>query len=241
MIRSSNSMFYIGARSCECLPEDDKYYGSCDSFIEWQKDNADEVLEKHITGVFPSRALAIEHEIELHDFYDVAKNPLFWNKAKQTAVGFDTAGTKLSKEHIEKVMKYVRGIPQSEEHKRKRAAAITGRIISEEQKAKQSAKMKGRKLSADHIEQIVANLTGRKHSEETKEKMRLKSFGRKMSDDAKEKMRSARVGNIACFDIIDKKFVRVSKDNYYSNKDRYRTNNSLEVKSILSTMKENNE
>ena len=187
MIRSSNAMFYIGARSCAVLPEDDKYYGSCDSFTAWQKEN-NEALDKHILGTFPNRALAIEHEIELHNFYDVAKNKLFWNKAKQTAVGFDTAGTKLTKEHIEKVAKHTRGVPQSEEHKRKRAEARRGTKVSEEQKAKQSAKMKGRKLSKEHIEKIISNRIGKKHSEETKEKMRLKSSNRLHTEETKLKM-----------------------------------------------------
>ena len=192
MIRSSNAMFYIGARSCECLPEDDKYYGSCDSFTAWQKQN-NETLDKHILGTFPSRALAIEHEIELHNFYDVAKNKLFWNKAKQTAVGFDTAGTKLTKEHIEKVMSFIRGVPQSEEHKRKRAEALIGHKVSEEQKQKQSAKMKGRKLSKAHIEKISISLTGGKHSAETKAKISASNKGKKMSEEAIEKMKAAAI------------------------------------------------
>ena len=77
---------YIGVRSCDCLPEEDtKYFGSF-------RDKTFFPTEKTILFVCETRQEASEIEIELHDFFDVAVNPQFANKSKQTSTKFDTAG-----------------------------------------------------------------------------------------------------------------------------------------------------
>lgn len=77
---------YIGSRSCNCLPESDiKYFGSF-------KDKTFNPTEKTILFVCETRKEALEIEIELHDFFDVAVNPQFANLVKQTSTGFSTAG-----------------------------------------------------------------------------------------------------------------------------------------------------
>ena len=94
---------YIGIRSCDCLPEEDtKYFGSF-------YDKTFKPTGKTILFVCETRIEASEIEIELHDFFDVAVNPQFANKAKQTSTRFD-----------------VTGVPQTKEHKRKISAANTG-------------------------------------------------------------------------------------------------------------------
>lgn len=172
MIRSSNAMFYIGARSCAVLPEDDKYYGSCDSFTAWQKEN-NEALDKHILGTFPNRALAIEHEIELHNFYDVAKNHLFWNKAKQTAVGFDTSGTTQSEELKLKKSLKTKGRPKSAEHKEKIRQAHLGKVKTEEHCKALSIAKTGSKCHDNTRIAASKKWKGKPKTEEQKLKMSL--------------------------------------------------------------------
>jgi hypothetical protein len=73
---------YIGSRGCECLPDEDiKYLGSF-------KDKTFNPTQKIILEIYGTREQALEAEVILHDFYDVANNPHFANKAKQTSTQF---------------------------------------------------------------------------------------------------------------------------------------------------------
>ena len=77
---------YIGTRSCNCLPEQDtKYLGSF-------TDKTFNPTGKVILFVCETRKEALEIEIELHAFFDVAVNPQFANLAKATSTGFDRTG-----------------------------------------------------------------------------------------------------------------------------------------------------
>ena len=77
---------YIGSRSCDCFPEEDtNYFGSF-------YDKTFNPTGKTILFVCETREEVLEIEIELHDFFDVAVNPQFANKAKQTSTRFDTTG-----------------------------------------------------------------------------------------------------------------------------------------------------
>ena len=94
---------YIGRRTCDCLPEEDtKYFGSF-------TDKTFKPTEKTILFVCETRKEAAEIEIELHDFFDVAVNPRFANKAKATSTKFD-----------------VTGVPNTEEAKRKKSVSKLG-------------------------------------------------------------------------------------------------------------------
>jgi hypothetical protein len=69
---------YIGKRECECLPEEDvKYFGS-------YRDKTFKPTEKIVLEVFVTRKEAYKAEKQLHDFYEVDKNPHFANKSKIT-------------------------------------------------------------------------------------------------------------------------------------------------------------
>lgn len=114
-IHYSDNKYYIGIRSCKCLPEEDtKYLGSS------KYTPNDLVVKKEILATFPTRVLAIEHEVYLHQLYDIAKNPLFYNQAKQTSKKFDVTGTKQSKEHSQKIGNALRGRKHSKERTEKR-------------------------------------------------------------------------------------------------------------------------
>jgi len=104
---------YIGSRARS--PEGDEcYFGS-------YTDKAFAPTEKIILARFKTAREAIEAECALHTFYDVARNPHFANKAKQTSSGFTTAGVKMS-----------------EEMKKKISAGNTGKVKSAETRKKMS-------------------------------------------------------------------------------------------------------
>jgi hypothetical protein len=82
---------YIGKRSCKCRPEEDvKYFGS-------YSDKTFQPTQKIILTQHHTVEEALTAEIRLHEFYNVACNSHFANKAKQTSEKFYTT-TELSKE-----------------------------------------------------------------------------------------------------------------------------------------------
>ena len=99
---------YIGCRSCNCLPEEDtKYFGSfCDKSFK--------PTGKTILFVCETREEAMEIEIELHNFFNVAVNPQFANKSKQTGTKFDRTG-----------------VPNTEKAKKKMSVARKGKYAGE--------------------------------------------------------------------------------------------------------------
>ena len=133
---------YIGIRSCNCLPEEDtKYFGSF-------KDKSFKPTEKIILFVCETRKEASEIEIKLHDFFDVAVNPQFANKAKATSTKFDTTGipnTEAQKKANSERMSgennpcYGRtgennpqfGVPRTEEQKKAQSEKMSGRYSGE--------------------------------------------------------------------------------------------------------------
>lgn len=103
-IHYSTGKFYIGVRTSKCLPEEDtKYLGSS----KYTPNNL--VVMKEILQVFPTRKQAIEHEVTLHKKYDIAKNPNFYNRAKQVSKKFDVTGIKQTKEHSLKIANALKG------------------------------------------------------------------------------------------------------------------------------------
>lgn len=84
--------YYIGVRSCECFPEEDPYMGSSVSLNEVISRCGIQHFQKTILSEFSSRKDAVQHEIDLHLFYDVGRNKQFFNKARQTSTRRDTSG-----------------------------------------------------------------------------------------------------------------------------------------------------
>lgn len=87
---------YYGVHSCVCSPREDigvKYFSSSrdSEFIKDQKENPKRYKYK-IIKIFCTRIEAIEHEIYLHNKFDVGRNNKFYNNSKQTSTGFDTTG-----------------------------------------------------------------------------------------------------------------------------------------------------
>ena len=140
---------YIGIRTCDCLPEEDtKYFGSF-------RDKTFKPTGKTILFVCETRKEVAEIEIELHDFFDVAVNPQFANRSKQTSTGFDRTGVPTSearkKAHSERMSgennpNY--GFPKTEEWKKAMSEKMIGKNVgktrTEEQNKANSERMSGK-------------------------------------------------------------------------------------------------
>lgn len=148
---------YIGVRSSTVKPEEDIYWGSCEEFLKWQKQNGVDKLTKIVLGWWRTREQALKHEILLHDIFDVAANKEFWNNSKQLSTGFDLTGTKQSEEHKNKRRRLGKdhwnyGRKASKETREKMAKshsgsnnAMYGKPVSDERKKKISEAQKGEK------------------------------------------------------------------------------------------------
>lgn len=113
---------YIGKRTCSCPPEEDLNYFGSFSDKSFCPDN------KIIIATFESSKDALAAEIVLHNAYEVAQNPHFANKAKQTSEWFNTEG-----------------VPKTEEHKEKIRQSNLGRKVSDDAKIRMSLAKMGNK------------------------------------------------------------------------------------------------
>jgi len=87
---------YYGTRTSKIEPKKDigiKYFSSTSdkSFRDDQKDNPQN-YKYIIVSTFNTREEAIELEIKLHSKFNVGLNESFYNKAKQTSLGFNWNG-----------------------------------------------------------------------------------------------------------------------------------------------------
>jgi len=79
-------------RSCKGSPTSDWYFGSSKELKKWIAVHGVEKVDKQILSIWKTRKDAVSHEVFLHNCFDVVVNKEFWNKAKQTATGFDRTG-----------------------------------------------------------------------------------------------------------------------------------------------------
>jgi hypothetical protein len=168
-----NGMCYIGVRSCKGTIWNDNYMGSSTVMTQEDKDNCNKI----ILARFDNRKDAATYEIEMHNKFDVGRNPLFYNRAKQTSIWFDSTGVSanFSEEHKEFLRKKRKEYNQTHGN--------PGRSHDPEVKEKLSAagkayysththNSKGKKLSEEHKKAIGEGLKGNIHPESTKEKIR---------------------------------------------------------------------
>jgi hypothetical protein len=109
LINENNGMMYIGKRQSRLLPDlDTSYMGS-------SRHVPKEECDKIILSEFSTSLEATEDEIRLHSMYDVATNPKFYNRAKQTSTKFDTTGTTftMTKQHCENISKATKGVKKT--------------------------------------------------------------------------------------------------------------------------------
>jgi hypothetical protein len=196
---------YIGSRGCKCLPEEDvKYFGSF-------KDKTFRPTQKIILGVYKSRRDAYEAEILLHDFYDVARNPHFANRSKQTSTGFSTEGVPINK-----------GIKRSKETRKKLSDIAKTRRLSEETKKKISEKVKGKnhpfygkKLSLETRKRMSESGKRKILSAEHKRKIGESNRGQKRSPEICKKFSELRKGFCHSKESIEKMRKTLCKNNFY--------------------------
>lgn len=97
---------YIGSRTAPkgLSPQEDiEYMGS------YKRDGTFNPTAKIILETYETREEANQAEIVLHNFYEVARNPHFANRAKATSTRFSIAGMKHSEEALQKMSKARRG------------------------------------------------------------------------------------------------------------------------------------
>lgn len=85
---------YIGSRTggaSKCSPEEDTDYLSSSGYVK-EAILAGVKFTKIILARWATPKEMLEHEIFLHNCFEVGTNPLFYNRAKQTSSGFSTAG-----------------------------------------------------------------------------------------------------------------------------------------------------
>jgi group I intron endonuclease len=116
------------------------------------KDKTFDPTQKEILAVCETREEAMRTEMFFHEMYDVARNPMFANRAKQTSTGWSTEGT-----------------TASEETKQKQREAKTGKESPYKgKKHSEETKQKLREANAGENHPMF----GKKLSNETKQKMR---------------------------------------------------------------------
>jgi len=180
-----NDMQYIGVRSCDCEPNEDQYWSSSKYLKEDITKFGIENFTKQILNIWNTREDALEHEISLHEQYNVSTNKLFYNKSKQTSVGFDTTGmpgpcNMLGKKHTEeskqKMSKSKKGKPKTTEHNLKNSLSHRG----------EKNPFYGKKHTQESIEKIRKASTGKnnpmygkQHSDEVKQKISQINKGKK--------------------------------------------------------------
>lgn len=168
---------YIGCRSCNCLPEEDVNY--LGSFY----DKTFNPTQKIILETFKTRKDAIRAEINLHNFYDIAANSHFANKAKQTSTRFTQAGVSPSEETRKKLSRAGKGKKRSEETKEKISAYQKTKRLKEETREKLRQANLGKKLSPETIKKREE--TRRKNYENGPKRFLNEESRRKISQSVK--------------------------------------------------------
>jgi len=185
---------YIGRRECECLPENDNYFGSF-------YDKTFKPTEKIILQVFETRAQAISAEIELHRFYQVHLNPHFANQSCQTSTKFSGGSGMLGLHHTEEskekisensasrkpefrraMSERLKGVPKTEEHRKNISKGLKGKPkppMSEETREKISKAAKGKTLSEEHKQKISQSNRGKPRTEAQIQAVRESNLRRK--------------------------------------------------------------
>ncbi len=77
------NLYYIGIKSFSNIDTFNSYKTSSSN-----KEFRDSISSKIILQEFPTRELALEAEVKMHELLNVDKNPLYANVAKQTTTSF---------------------------------------------------------------------------------------------------------------------------------------------------------
>lgn len=139
LLHKTTSKRYIGVRTSKVPPiQDTEYWGSSIHIPSDVKSTHIKIILKE----FVTRDEAVRHEILLHELNNVAVSENFYNRAKQTSIKFDTAGTTLTAEHKEKCRIASTGKRHTKETREKLSALLKGRKFTEETKKRMSQSQK---------------------------------------------------------------------------------------------------
>jgi hypothetical protein len=172
---------YFGSRSCECLPEEDLHY-----FGSFSNKNFTPTQKIILKCDYETRAEAIEDEVTLHNFYDVAANPHFANRSKQTTSKFTTSGMKMTEEQRKRMGDRLRGRKLSSEVIKKVADANRGKKRSEEQRKRMSEAQKNKVYTPSK--------ETRKKMGESRKGSKNHNYGKPLSEETKMKLRESQLG-----------------------------------------------
>jgi len=193
---------YIGSRTCKCLPEEDiKYFGS---FTDKNFKPAFKIILK---DDYKTRKEAYEDEIFLHQYYSIAENPHFANRACQTSTSFSrknapykglTEETKKkiseSKKGKNNPMYGRRGKDSPSYGKKGKDSPNYGKKRTKETRNKISAALTGRVITEEHRKNIRISKNSER-SREISRKNGLKRIGSSLSEETKLKIR------LSCLEI----------------------------------------
>jgi hypothetical protein len=174
---------YLGCRSCKCDPEEDTaYFGSF-------SDTNFKPTQKIVLKTFETRKEALEAEVLLHSFFDVAKNPHFANRAKQTSSGFYYE--KLTPEHKAAISKSNSRRVVSDETRKKQSESQKRIGADPEVKKRRSESAKNKPPVTEETRKRMSDAQKRRTPEQNKKKGRP---GRPQSEEHKRKRAEAQVG-----------------------------------------------
>lgn len=166
---------YYGVRTSKLEPHADlgiRYLSSSrdKAFIDDQKKNKDNYRYKVIC-CFKDRKKAVIFEMKLHSLFDVGRNPNFYNRSKQTASGFDTAGISFESE-------------SSRERKRQK-------WLTDNPNKYRSSCGKNNPMYGTHRTGEENPFYGRSHTEVSRANMSKAKKGRKLTEEWKQKLKEA--------------------------------------------------
>jgi len=221
---TTNNIQYIGVRSCNCLPENDSgYMGSSKSLVEAMKVEP-ETFTKIIIDTFPTREIANTNEQWLHETYDVARNPEFYNQMN-APLGFCMSGREHSKETKEKMSVSTSG----------KNHPLYGKKRSLETRKNISAAKKGKTKGKNNPNY------GKHHSPEARQKMsdankgeNNHNYGKKRSPETCKKLSAANKGKKRSPETCKKISESLKGKNKGKNNPNYGKHHSAETKLKMS-------
>ena len=187
---TTNQMKYIGVRSCSCLPENDSDYMGSSKLLNEAMEIEPESFVKTIIDTFPTRKNANADEQRLHEMYDVARNPEFYNLCI-APMGFCMSGRERSAETRQKISESTSG----------EKSYWFGKTHSPETRKKLSEANMGKKHSPETRQKISEGNIGKKCSPETRKKLSEAHsgekgywFGKTRSPETRQKISENHVG-----------------------------------------------